>query len=302
MGTARRASAVTGGLPFLEAVDLLGPVLHASAGRDDMTPEGDALTTTADGKTVLRGGFRTVLEDSNEYHVKHPLQSHWTLHQKIGSVVATSSRSVSQSEWEERLKESVTIGTVEDFWCLYNEMQPIDTIPTNCDYFFMRVGVRPMWEDAANVGGGEMRLNVSRSMDAAALWQRALLFVVGCQADDYAVLNGVQFAFRPTRNRLSLWLGAASPEVLDRVRDQFGAALADVTGDTPLRLEFFPFSKPPSAGRGDRGDRPDRGDRSDRPDRAERRDDSRGARGWGRGPSSGGGGPTSPSGGTSRRH
>ena len=71
----------------------------------------------AEERRVLIGGFKTILEDDKEYHVKHSLQSHWTLHQKIGSVqTSQASRSVTQSEWEEKLKESVTIGTVEDFW------------------------------------------------------------------------------------------------------------------------------------------------------------------------------------------
>lgn len=61
-------------------------------------------------------GYRTVLENPTAYHVKHPLQSHWTLHQKLGQVEGASSRGVSQESWAERLHESVTIGTVEDFW------------------------------------------------------------------------------------------------------------------------------------------------------------------------------------------
>jgi hypothetical protein len=61
-------------------------------------------------------GYRTILDDATNYHVKHPLQSHWTLHQKLGAVEGASSRGVSQDAWADSLKESVTIGTVEDFW------------------------------------------------------------------------------------------------------------------------------------------------------------------------------------------
>lgn len=62
------------------------------------------------------GGYRTILEDATNYHVKHPLESHWTLHQKVGQVEGASSRGVSQEAWANQLVESVTIGTVEDFW------------------------------------------------------------------------------------------------------------------------------------------------------------------------------------------
>ena len=65
---------------------------------------------------VRRNGYRTVIENNEVYHVKHPLQTHWTLTQKLGSAASTGTRLVSQSAWEDTLKESVTIGTVEDFW------------------------------------------------------------------------------------------------------------------------------------------------------------------------------------------
>ncbi len=201
--------------------------------------------------------YTTILGDGTNYHVKHPLQSHWTLHQKIGSVKNASSRAVSQSDWEEKLKESVTIGTVEDFWCLYNEMQAIETIPTDCDYFFMREGVKPMWEDPANIGGGELRATVNRAMNGGAMWMRALLLAVGSQLTDFALLNGIQFAFRSAKNRISIWIAAAPSEAIDRIRAQFFAAMEEVCGEpTALRIDFQSFTKidrpsrPSSGGRG----------------------------------------------------
>jgi hypothetical protein len=122
-------------------------------------------------------------------------------------------------------------------------MQSIDTIPTNCDYFFMREGVRPMWEDAANVGGGELRLTVQKGADAASMWKNALLFAVGSQATDYAIINGIQFAFRPTRNRLSVWTRATTSGILDNLKEEFGAMMQSVTGENAPRIEFFSFSK-----------------------------------------------------------
>lgn len=61
-------------------------------------------------------GYQTVLEDPTNYHVKHPLQSRWTLTQKMGQVENASSRGVSTKEWEAGLVANVSIGTVEDFW------------------------------------------------------------------------------------------------------------------------------------------------------------------------------------------
>ena len=74
----------------------------------------DGSGRSAHGAPVV-GGYRTILSGP-DYHVKHPLQAHWTLYQKLGQVAGASSRGVSQESWEGNLRSSVTIGTVEDFW------------------------------------------------------------------------------------------------------------------------------------------------------------------------------------------
>lgn len=177
------------------AGDALGSMVQAVPGTDEQRqqqqqPSGATATATATSTTAsvpapssmgkeerllpTSAGFLTILSDPVNYHVKHPLQSHWTLHQKIGQVEGASSRGVSQDDWERSLKKSVTIGTVEDFWCVYNSMQDFSTIPNNCDYFFMREGVKPMWEDPANKGGCELRIVVTRNMDAVTMWKMAV--------------------------------------------------------------------------------------------------------------------------------
>lgn len=171
------------------AGDALGSMVQAVSGTDEQRQQQPPGTMASTASTPAAGqppvgkeerslptsaGFLTILSDSVSYHVKHPLQSHWTLHQKIGQVEGASSRGVSQDDWERSLKKSVTIGTVEDFWCVYNSMQDFSTIPNNCDYFFMREGVKPMWEDPANKGGCELRIVVTRNMDAVNMWKMAV--------------------------------------------------------------------------------------------------------------------------------
>lgn len=62
--------------------------------------------------------FKTILEDQEKYHVKHPLNNSWLLTLKSGDVQADIGRhgSVSKEEWNKSLMETVTVGTVEDFW------------------------------------------------------------------------------------------------------------------------------------------------------------------------------------------
>jgi hypothetical protein len=53
-------------------------------------------------------------------------------------------------------------------------MQDVTTIPVQCDYFFMREGVKPMWEDPANVGGCEWRVQLPRNMNITNMWKMAV--------------------------------------------------------------------------------------------------------------------------------
>lgn len=166
------ANSPTTNAPLSKSGDAIGSMVSASShnalsGATDKNSNTDRVLPTAE-------GYLTVLSDPVNYHVKHPLQSHWTLHQKIGQVEGATSRGVTQDNWERALVQSVTIGTVEDFWCVYNSMQDVNTIPNNCDYFFMREGVKPMWEDVANKGGCELRVVVTRNMDAMNMWKMAV--------------------------------------------------------------------------------------------------------------------------------
>lgn len=44
--------------------------------------------------------------------------------------------------------------TVEDFWRIYNNLVPIDLLPSNTDFFIFKDYIKPQWEDPKNVKGG----------------------------------------------------------------------------------------------------------------------------------------------------
>ena len=61
--------------------------------------------------------------------------------------------------------------TVEDFWSLYVHLRrPVDERPTVCDYHVFREGIRPMWEDEANVNGGKWIVRLKKGL-AARYWE-----------------------------------------------------------------------------------------------------------------------------------
>lgn len=64
------------------------------------------------------GGLRckSILSDQEKYHVKHPLNTHWCLFQKVSDVQAEDNGKVTKEEYEKSLQKNVTLGTIEDFW------------------------------------------------------------------------------------------------------------------------------------------------------------------------------------------
>lgn len=52
------------------------------------------------------------------------------------------------------LNEIVTFDTVENFWRSYNNLIPIEYLPSNTDFFMFKDYIKPEWEDIKNKKGG----------------------------------------------------------------------------------------------------------------------------------------------------
>jgi translation initiation factor 4E len=66
------------------------------------------------------------LEDS----IKHPLQNTWAL---------WYFKNDKSKEWKDNLQKITTFDTVEDFWRLYNYVQPASQLQVGCDYSVFKV-------------------------------------------------------------------------------------------------------------------------------------------------------------------
>jgi translation initiation factor 4E len=68
----------------------------------------------------------------------------------------------------------------QDFWNYYNNLpSPMQLRPGNSMHL-MKLGVVPLWEDAANVGGGSFSVRVPKHQTAKA-WLYVLLAAIGEQ-------------------------------------------------------------------------------------------------------------------------
>jgi translation initiation factor 4E len=144
---------------------------------------------------------------SPELLIKHPLQNKWAL---------WFFKNDKSKDWAANLKQITAFDTVEDFWALYNYIQPASKLPSGCDYSLFKEGIQPMWEDDQNKQGGRWLINLNkqqRHSDLDNFWLETLLCLIG-EAFDEASENvcGAVVNIRNKGDKLGLWTGDASKQ------------------------------------------------------------------------------------------
>ncbi|EDO15311.1 hypothetical protein Kpol_1038p18 [Vanderwaltozyma polyspora DSM 70294] len=178
---------------------------------------------------------KTVLSDSSNFEVKHPLNSKWTLWY--------TKPAVDKSEtWSDLLRPVTSFETVEEFWAIIQNIPEPHELPMKSDYHVFRDNIRPEWEDPANSKGGKWSFHIrSKSSDIDELWLRALLAVIGETIDeDDSQINGVVLSIRKGTSKFALWTKADdNTEALTNVGTKFKQVLK--LGDED-KIEFVPHS------------------------------------------------------------
>lgn len=161
----------------------------------------------------------SALEDPDNYNIRHPLQSKWTLWFRASTKpTSTAVKNAAKSDnWEASLQCVNTVDTIEDFWGMYNNVPGIDRMEDSSDYMFFKEGIRPAWEDPANANGGSFTLqfkNTNASGVGDFVWISTLLLVVGSTLTHYDKITGLVYSKRSSRaDRLSLWLSSSDREI-----------------------------------------------------------------------------------------
>ncbi len=124
--------------------------------------------------------------------------------------------------YEENTIKLGTVSTVEEFWLLYVHLRrPIDERPSSCDYHLFREGIKPMWEDEANINGGKWIVRLKKGL-AARYWEDVLLAILGgafTGVDDNEICGAV-LSVRYQEDILSVWNRSAdSRRVCLTIRD-----------------------------------------------------------------------------------
>jgi len=163
-------------------------------------------------------------DDGAEAGPVHPLSYPWTF---------TYFKKVANKSYEENTYTLGTTSTVEDFWRLYVHLRrPVDERPTVCDYHVFREGIRPMWEDEANVNGGKWIVRLKKGL-AARYWEDVLLAVLGGQFRVGDEICGLVLSVRYQEDILSIWNRSAdSRKVCMQIRDTLRSTMGLPEGAT----------------------------------------------------------------------
>lgn len=163
----------------------------------------------------------TALENSEEFNVKHPLNSKWTLWYTKPPVD-------SKESWADLLKPVVSFDTVEEFWGIFHAIPNVNELPLKSDYHLFRDDIKPEWEDSRNAKGGKWYCQFrNRREDLNELWTRALLSVIGetIEKDEDNEVNGVVFNVRKSNVKIGLWTKSCDKEKLTAIGETFKKVL-----------------------------------------------------------------------------
>ncbi|KAJ2161279.1 eukaryotic translation initiation factor 4E [Coemansia sp. RSA 552] len=167
--------------------------------------------------------IKTVLTDPQEPNAVHKLNSQWTLW------FDNPNRRTSASTWTQNLKEIVTMGTVEDFWGVYNNIASASDLPNGSNFHMFRKDIRPMWEDKANANGGKWNCVFQRSIGEKVNehWMHTLLACIGETFDASSEVCGAVFSNRKSCFRIAIWTRDASNK---EACEQIGQHLKSIFG------------------------------------------------------------------------
>lgn len=166
----------------------------------------------------------------------HPLEHGWTLW------FDNPNGRQKQTMWGQTLRSVYTFRTIEDFWCLYNNIVQPSRLVHGADFHVFKDGIEPKWEDPNCASGGEWRAPVPKG-DKKALdtyWLHTVLAMIGEQFTEGHEVCGAVVSVRKNQDRVALWTRTASNEA---VQISIGNSLKQIL-DMPSsnRLEFTAFT------------------------------------------------------------
>ncbi|CAL2225335.1 unnamed protein product [Prunus armeniaca] len=136
----------------------------------------------------------------------HKLERKWTFW------FDNQSKPKQGAAWGSSLRKAYTFETVQEFWCLYDQVFKPSKFPPNADFHLFRAGVEPKWEDPECANGGKWTVTSRSKPSLDTMWLETLMALIGEQFDEADEICGVVASVRQRQDKLALWTRNAANE------------------------------------------------------------------------------------------
>ncbi|PPR93686.1 hypothetical protein GOBAR_AA26992 [Gossypium barbadense] len=136
----------------------------------------------------------------------HKLERKWTFW------FDSQSKAKQGAAWGSSLRKVYTFDTVEEFWCLYDQIFKPSKLPGNADFHLFKAGIEPKWEDPECANGGKWSVTSNRKANLENMWLESLMALIGEQFDEADEICGVVASVRQRQDKLALWTKTATNE------------------------------------------------------------------------------------------
>ncbi|KAJ1374574.1 hypothetical protein KIN20_037282 [Parelaphostrongylus tenuis] len=122
-------------------------------------------------------------------------------------------------EYAQYVQQIAAVCSVEQFWGVYRHLKRPCDIGEKIDVHFFKKGIRPVWEDEANLRGGKWIIRLKKGLSSL-IWENLLLAIAGEQFLVGDEICGAVCSVRNDEDIVSVWNRTANNfAVTKRIRD-----------------------------------------------------------------------------------
>jgi translation initiation factor 4E len=119
--------------------------------------------------------------------------------------------------WNDYLHALSTFDTIDEMWAVFNSVGAASQLPKGSRFYIFKKGIRPLWEDHANVGGKvisiEHPIQRAKKPKIADRWMDLVLAVLGETIANSDAINGVEFTVRKETYNIAIWAAPSGDEI-----------------------------------------------------------------------------------------
>ena len=107
-------------------------------------------------------------------------------------------------EFTDNMKHIGDFETGEDFWNMYQHMRRPSQLLRGTQFFLFKTGIKPMWEDKQNIGGGRYQMSFKKNLICDKVWEDLqIAFIISKK--EFESINGIVMNIRTAEVFISIW-------------------------------------------------------------------------------------------------